>query len=73
MSEENDDDIRKAFRTMHDPARPVYHIGHARRANKAEEYSSEKILSAGARLLQHSIKAAHGVIENFAKHAKKAP
>ena len=69
---QSDEDLRKDFRTLHDPNRPVFHIGHARRGNKSEDYNSEKILTTAARLLQHSIKAANGVISNFAKHARKA-
>ena len=71
MAQETDEDVRKAFKELHDPARPVFHIGHARRSNKAEEYNSKSILTTAAQLLKHSVKAAHGVIENFAKHARK--
>lgn len=71
MVEETDEDVRQAFRALHDPKRPVFHIGHARRSNKAEDYNSKSILETAAQLLQHSVKAAHGIIENFAKHARK--
>jgi hypothetical protein len=71
MTQEKDDDVRKAFRALHDPARPVFHMGHARRGNTAEDYKSGSILETSARLLKHSIKAAHGVLENFAKHARR--
>jgi hypothetical protein len=27
MTQEKDDDVRKAFRALHDPARPVFHMG----------------------------------------------
>lgn len=67
----SDDKIREAFKQMHDPSRPIYQIGQARRSNSAEEYSSKKIRETGERLLKASMKTAHGVIKGFAKNSKK--
>ena len=72
MSDTEDEAIRKDFAALHNPDRPVYHIGHARRANKAEDYNSSDILAMGKSLLSRSIEVAHGVIANFAKHSRKA-
>ena len=71
MSNMSDDERRQAFKELHKPERPIYQIGHARRGNKSEDYSSTDIRSAATRLLDASMKTAHGVIAGFAKHAKK--
>lgn len=67
----SDDEIRQAFKQLHDPSRPIYQIGQARRSNSAEEYDSDSIRAAGSRLLKASMQTAHGVIKGFAKNSRK--
>lgn len=71
MSFTSDDDKRRAFKILHKPDRPIYHIGHARRGNSAEDYDSAAIREAGDRLLDGNMKTARGVADNFEKNSKK--
>jgi hypothetical protein len=67
----SDDEMRSAFKQLHDPSRPIYQIGQARRSNSAEDYNSKSIRDAGGRLLKASMQTAHGVIKGFAKNSRK--
>ena len=67
----SEEDKGRAFDVLHDPDRPIYHVGHARRLNSAEDYNSKEVRAIGKRLLKGSLKLAHDVLEVFARNAKK--
>jgi hypothetical protein len=73
MMHDSDKEKSEVFDKLHDVARPLYQMGHARRSNMSERYDSNSIRSASKRLLKQSMKTAHGVIAAFAKRAKKSP
>lgn len=46
-----DEEKGRVFDKLHSPDRPIYHMGHARRANSADEYNSEDMRATAKRLL----------------------
>ena len=66
-----DAEKRRVFLAFHDPNRPIYQIAHARKANKSEDYSSERARAASARIVDKQMEVNQEVFAMFAGRSSK--